>query len=160
MLLRFAIVSGPRSRKTRHKDSRHNEKRPRTAFTIDQLMRLKAEFESCRYLTEQRRQELSKTLNLSESQIKIWFQNKRAKIKKSNGGPKSPLALHLMAQGLYNHSPSVPTTEHEDNWDLQAKVLDKALLFIRKVRDLINLKKESNTRACSLSIAKIFWVSH
>ena len=33
----------------------------------------------------------------------IWFQNKRAKIKKTTG-QKNPLAVHLMAQGLYNHT--------------------------------------------------------
>ena len=99
----------------RRKDKRSDEKRPRTAFTNEQLVRLKSEFESCRYLTEKRRQELSTTLNLSESQIKIWFQNKRAKIKKSSGEIRSPLALHLMAQGLYNHRPAAVTVKHEDN---------------------------------------------
>ncbi|KAJ3611519.1 hypothetical protein NHX12_021534 [Muraenolepis orangiensis] len=77
--------------------------RPRTAFTADQLQRLKTEFQTNRYLTEQRRQGLAQELGLNESQIKIWFQNKRAKIKKASG-TKNTLALHLMAQGLYNHA--------------------------------------------------------
>ncbi|XP_056374353.1 homeobox protein engrailed-2 [Hyla sarda] len=95
--------SGPRSRKPKKKTVTKEDKRPRTAFTAEQLQRLKAEFQTNRYLTEQRRQSLAQELNLNESQIKIWFQNKRAKIKKASGN-KNSLALHLMAQGLYNHS--------------------------------------------------------
>ncbi|XP_073486058.1 homeobox protein engrailed-2 [Lithobates pipiens] len=95
--------SGPRSRKPKKKMVSKEDKRPRTAFTAEQLQRLKAEFQTNRYLTEQRRQSLAQELNLNESQIKIWFQNKRAKIKKATGN-KNSLALHLMAQGLYNHS--------------------------------------------------------
>ncbi|RMZ97164.1 homeobox engrailed-1 [Brachionus plicatilis] len=80
-----------------------HSKRPRTAFTSSQLQRLKHEFEKCKYLTGEKRQYLANELGLNESQIKIWFQNKRAKIKKSSG-VKNGLALQLMAQGLYNHS--------------------------------------------------------
>uniref|UniRef100_A0A8C5KVE1 Homeobox protein engrailed-like n=1 Tax=Jaculus jaculus TaxID=51337 RepID=A0A8C5KVE1_JACJA len=95
--------SGPRSRKPKKKNANKEDKRPRTAFTAEQLQRLKAEFQTNRYLTEQRRQSLAQELSLNESQIKIWFQNKRAKIKKATGN-KNSLAVHLMAQGLYNHS--------------------------------------------------------
>ncbi|XP_010561374.1 PREDICTED: homeobox protein engrailed-2 [Haliaeetus leucocephalus] len=94
---------GPRSRKPKKKNPNKEDKRPRTAFTAEQLQRLKAEFQTNRYLTEQRRQSLAQELGLNESQIKIWFQNKRAKIKKATGS-KNSLAVHLMAQGLYNHS--------------------------------------------------------
>ncbi|XP_069591397.1 homeobox protein engrailed-1 [Ranitomeya imitator] len=104
--------SGPRTRKLKKKKSDKEDKRPRTAFTAEQLQRLKAEFQANRYITEQRRQTLAQELNLNESQIKIWFQNKRAKIKKASG-LKNGLALHLMAQGLYNHS----TTTVQDKED-------------------------------------------
>ncbi|XP_075741266.1 homeobox protein engrailed-1-B-like isoform X2 [Rhipicephalus microplus] len=96
--------SGPRSRRMKKREKKE-EKRPRTAFTADQLARLKQEFQENRYLTEKRRQDLARELRLNESQIKIWFQNKRAKIKKASG-QRNPLALQLMAQGLYNHSTS------------------------------------------------------
>ncbi|XP_048861987.1 homeobox protein engrailed-1a isoform X2 [Brienomyrus brachyistius] len=102
--------SGPRTRKLKKKKSEKEDKRPRTAFTAEQLQRLKSEFQANRYITEQRRQSLAQELNLNESQIKIWFQNKRAKIKKASGY-KNGLALQLMAQGLYNHS---TTTVQED----------------------------------------------
>ncbi|XP_023693507.1 homeobox protein engrailed-1-B-like [Paramormyrops kingsleyae] len=105
--------SGPRTRKLKKKKSTKEDKRPRTAFTAEQLQRLKAEFQANRYITEQRRQSLAQELSLNESQIKIWFQNKRAKIKKASGY-KNGLALQLMAQGLYNHS---TTTVQEDKDD-------------------------------------------
>lgn len=95
----------------------HDEKRPRTAFSGAQLQRLKNEFNENRYLTERRRQQLSAELGLNEAQIKIWFQNKRAKIKKSSGH-KNPLALQLMAQGLYNHS-TVPMSKEEEELQMQ-----------------------------------------
>jgi len=50
------------------------DKRPRTAFTTEQLSRLKKEFDENRYLTEKRRQDLARELQLHENQIKIWFQ--------------------------------------------------------------------------------------
>ena len=102
---------GPRARKLKkeEKEKKPEEKRPRTAFTNEQLARLKKEFDDNRYLTETRRQDLAKELGLNESQIKIWFQNKRAKMKKATG-VRNGLAIQLMAQGLYNHS-TVPVTD-------------------------------------------------
>lgn len=83
------------------------------------LISLQHEFNENRYLTEKRRQALSGELGLNEAQIKIWFQNKRAKIKKSSG-VKNPLALQLMAQGLYNHSTIPLSKEEEELQELQA----------------------------------------
>ncbi|XP_029936916.1 homeobox protein engrailed-1a [Myripristis murdjan] len=106
--------SGPRTRKLKKTKSDKEDKRPRTAFTAEQLQRLKTEFQANRYITEQRRQSLAQELNLNESQIKIWFQNKRAKIKKASGY-KNGLALQLMAQGLYNHSTTTIQEDKEDS---------------------------------------------
>ncbi|PRD33873.1 UNVERIFIED_CONTAM: Homeobox protein engrailed [Trichonephila clavipes] len=108
----FVYLTGPRSRRIKKRDKKPDEKRPRTAFTADQLSRLKQEFQENRYLTEKRRQDLARDLKLHENQIKIWFQNKRAKIKKASG-QRNPLALQLMAQGLYNHS-TIPIRDEED----------------------------------------------
>nr|4QTR_A Chain A, dualENH [Drosophila melanogaster]4QTR_B Chain B, dualENH [Drosophila melanogaster]4QTR_C Chain C, dualENH [Drosophila melanogaster]4QTR_D Chain D, dualENH [Drosophila melanogaster] len=62
------------------------EKRPRTAFSEEQKKALDLAFYFDRYLTPEWRRYLSQRLGLNEAQIKIWFQNKRAKIKKSTGG--------------------------------------------------------------------------
>ncbi|XP_028167834.1 segmentation polarity homeobox protein engrailed-like [Ostrinia furnacalis] len=108
----FSLSTGPRSRRTKKKPSTE-EKRPRTAFSAAQLARLKHEFVENRYLTERRRQALAAELGLAEAQIKIWFQNKRAKIKKATG-QRNPLALQLMAQGLYNHRTATESDEEEE----------------------------------------------
>ncbi|UJR14041.1 hypothetical protein I4U23_001038 [Adineta vaga] len=96
--------AGPRARKSKANDL-IDSKRPRTAFTNNQLIRLKDEFERSKYLTGERRQILANELGLNEAQIKIWYQNKRAKIKKTSG-IRNTLAMQLMAQGLYNHTSS------------------------------------------------------
>ena len=109
--------SGPRARKVRKKAAAEEvsaaDKRPRTAFSSDQLQRLKDEFTANRYLTEERRRALAVELGLNDNQIKIWFQNKRAKLKKANGG-KGDLAKILEAQGLYNHQTVVVDEDSSD----------------------------------------------
>ncbi|KAF8789801.1 Homeobox protein engrailed-2a like protein [Argiope bruennichi] len=95
--------SGPRSRRQSRKMQSNDEKRCRTAFTMFQLNKLHMAFESNPYLCEKRRNELARDLQLSESQVKIWFQNRRAKVKKASGS-KNRLAALLKEQGLYNHS--------------------------------------------------------
>lgn len=112
----FVPTAGPRTRKLKKSKSGKEDKRPRTAFTAEQLQRLKTEFQVNRYITEQRRQALAQELSLNESQIKIWFQNKRAKIKKASGF-KNGLALQLMAQGLYNHSTTTIQEDKEEDSD-------------------------------------------
>lgn len=60
-------------------------RRRRTAFTSEQLLELEKEFHSKKYLSLSERSNIARSLCLSEVQIKIWFQNRRAKWKRAKG---------------------------------------------------------------------------
>ena len=58
------------------------KKRHRTAFTPTQLLGLENAFEQNQYSVGEERKQLASFLGLSETQIKVWFQNRRTKWKR------------------------------------------------------------------------------
>ncbi|XP_078267281.1 homeobox protein CDX-1-like [Rhinoraja longicauda] len=73
--MRRELQTNPQA-KTRTKD------KYRVVYTDHQRLELEKEFHYSRYITIRRKSELAQSLGLSERQVKIWFQNRRAKERK------------------------------------------------------------------------------
>lgn len=71
--------SKPRKGSRRHKLDRN----PRIPFSTSQLAALEAKFGQTQYLSGSEVRDLSSTLRVTEHRVKIWFQNRRAREKKT-----------------------------------------------------------------------------
>ncbi|KAK5856830.1 hypothetical protein PBY51_008400 [Eleginops maclovinus] len=66
-------------------------RKPRTIYSSLQLQALNQRFQQTQYLALPERAELAAKLGLTQTQVKIWFQNKRSKYKKiMKNGPCGP----------------------------------------------------------------------
>uniref|UniRef100_A0A673K403 Homeobox protein EMX1-like n=1 Tax=Sinocyclocheilus rhinocerous TaxID=307959 RepID=A0A673K403_9TELE len=75
------LLHGPFTRKP---------KRIRTAFSPSQLLRLERAFEKNHYVVGAERKQLANSLSLSETQVKVWFQNRRTKYKRQKLEEEGP----------------------------------------------------------------------
>ncbi|XP_047489113.1 barH-like 2 homeobox protein [Penaeus chinensis] len=68
----------------RRDEDKKKPRRRRTAFTHAQLAYLERKFRVQKYLSVADRSDVAEALNLSETQVKTWYQNRRTKWKRQN----------------------------------------------------------------------------
>ncbi|KAK6182616.1 hypothetical protein SNE40_010259 [Patella caerulea] len=91
---RHLVLEAQKSNTVRRQRRVNIDRKPRQAYSSKQLEHLEMEFKADRYLSVSKRVELSKTLDLTETQIKTWFQNRRTKWKKQ-------MSAKLKREGLF-----------------------------------------------------------
>ncbi|XP_074624073.1 uncharacterized protein LOC141882032 [Acropora palmata] len=101
------VLQHDESTQERRRGKDPTKKRKRTAFTGTQVKELEGEFRRSKYLTISRRTELSKSLKLTETQIKIWFQNRRTKWKRKMAAEMESSAHASGNLYVYPHHPGI-----------------------------------------------------
>ncbi|CAM1328599.1 BARHL1 (predicted) [Pycnogonum litorale] len=130
------------------------QRKARTAFTDHQLQTLEKHFEGQKYLSVQDRMELAASLNLTDTQVKTWYQNRRTKWKR-----QTAVGLELLAEagnyaavqrmlqsnpywlsqamcGTIPHHPSMPQAAH-----MPASMPTNAELYYRQMAASAALQK-------------------
>ncbi|KAK6764368.1 hypothetical protein RB195_024625 [Necator americanus] len=90
-------------------NSTSRKKKTRTVFSRHQVSQLELMFDMKRYLSSQERAHLAQKLRLTETQVKIWFQNRRNKFKRQAATDDPTVSLQLHRGNMFGHS--LPTTE-------------------------------------------------
>ncbi|CAJ0576479.1 unnamed protein product, partial [Mesorhabditis spiculigera] len=86
-------------------DEGTKNKRKRTTFTNAQQVKLEMEYNQDQYMPRSRRLAVADSLRLTESQVKTWFQNRRAKDKKTSRVNESAAAAGVQ----HSRSSDIPS---------------------------------------------------
>ena len=87
---------GPGGRE--EENSISGKKKMRTTFTGKQIFQLEKSFESKKYLSSAERAEMATSLEVTQQQVKIWFQNRRTKWKKAENISNTEAAMIMKSK--------------------------------------------------------------
>ncbi|XP_061107848.1 homeobox protein HMX1-like [Conger conger] len=87
------------------------KKKTRTVFSRSQVFQLESTFDIKRYLSSSERAGLAASLHLTETQVKIWFQNRRNKWKRQLAADIEVAAISSSTQRIVR----VPVIYHESS---------------------------------------------
>uniref|UniRef100_A0A8C6DI82 Notochord homeobox n=1 Tax=Moschus moschiferus TaxID=68415 RepID=A0A8C6DI82_MOSMO len=87
-------------------DTERSQKRIRTMFSLEQLEELEKVFAKQHNIVGKKRAQLAAQLNLTENQVRVWFQNRRVKYQKQQ-------RLKLPAASAVAASPDEPSSSSD-----------------------------------------------
>nr|XP_021154680.1 homeobox protein Nkx-6.3 isoform X1 [Columba livia] len=114
-------------------DSIHKKKHTRPTFTGHQIFALEKTFEQTKYLAGPERARLAYSLGMTESQVKVWFQNRRTKWRKKSA--LEPSSSSQRAGGSGGERAASEAEDDEYNKPLDPDSDDEKIrLLLRKHR--------------------------
>ena len=90
------------------------KKKTRTVFSRSQVFQLESTFDMKRYLSSSERAGLAASLHLTETQVKIWFQNRRNKWKRQMAAELEAANMAHAAKSQAQRMVRVPILYHEN----------------------------------------------
>ncbi|KAI9579176.1 hypothetical protein GQX74_014793 [Glossina fuscipes] len=107
-------------------------KRVRTAFSPTQLLKLEHAFEENHYVVGAERKQLAQGLSLTETQVKVWFQNRRTKHKRmqqeSDSDTKSQKGSTSGDNETNKYDGSQTSFEDQDDLDDDAEEMEDEVI--------------------------------